>query len=90
MQQLNDRTTRLCGKLDALGIQYFRNPFINIIAIRSEFVPRQLAEKYNLVADTYEHEPSWFKIVVMPHVKQGILDQFVSELAVAQVRKAVA
>ena len=85
MQQLNDRTTRLCHKLTGLGIEYFRNPYINIIAIRSSFVSAQLAAKYHLVADTYEREPAWYKIVVMPHVRQGILDQFISELQAEQL-----
>src|SRR5690606_13815674 len=80
MQMLNDRTTRLCSKLTEMGIKYFRNPHINIIAIISSHISKQLAEKYHLVADTYEREASWYKIVVMPHVRQGILDQFINEL----------
>ena len=84
MQMLNDRTTRLCNKLNELGIRYFRDPHINIIAIRSSHISVQLAEKYHLVADTYEHEASWYKIVVMPHVRQGILDQFINELKAEQ------
>ena len=85
MEQLNDRTSRLCNKLTALGIEYFRDPFINIIAIRSSYVSGRLAEKYHLVADTYEQEPGWYKIVVMPHVRQGVLDQFVNELQAEQL-----
>ena len=80
MQLLNDRTTRLCNKLSAMGVVYFRDPHINIIAIRSQYISERLAEKYHLVADSYEFEPKWYKIVVMPHVRQGILDQFVNEL----------
>ena len=80
MQNLNDRTTRLCTKLNELGVEYFRNPHINIIAIKSSHISKKLAEKYHLVADSYEFEPKWFKIVVMPHVRQGILDQFINEL----------
>jgi len=84
MQMLNDRTTRLCSKLTEMGIKYFRNPHINIIAIKSSHISKQLAEKYHLVADTYEREASWYKIVVMPHVRQGILDQFINELKAEQ------
>lgn len=86
MQLLNDRTTRLCNKLTSMGIEYFRDPFINIIAIRSQYLSQKLAEKYHLVADTYETEASWYKIVMMPHVRQGILDQFVAELQAEQVQ----
>ncbi|MGY6558719.1 MAG: pyridoxal-dependent decarboxylase [Nitritalea sp.] len=80
MEMLCDRTERICKKLKDAGIPFFRNPYLNIIAIRAAYVPAALAEKYQLVADSYEHQPKWYKIVVMPHVRPGVLDQFVLEL----------
>lgn len=80
MVNLAEKTSRLCKKLDKSGIEYFRNPYLNIIAIKSKYVSKELAEKYHLVADTYEHEPKWYKIVIMPHVKQGFLDSFINDL----------
>ncbi|MBL0328938.1 MAG: aspartate aminotransferase family protein [Bacteroidetes bacterium] len=80
MEQLTDKTSRLCSKLSDMNITFFRNPYLNIIAIRSNYISNALAKKYHLVADTYEHTPQWYKIVIMPHVKQGTLDAFVNDL----------
>lgn len=80
IQSLIDRTTELCLRLDELGIRYFRNPFINIIAIHASDIPSFIAEKYFLVADSYEREPKWWKIVVMNHITRGAIDSFINDL----------
>ena len=80
MQTLISRTIDVCDRLDELGVKYYNNPFMNIITIRKEFIPRGLAEKYLLVADNYD-DPKWWKIVMMPHVKKGIIDRFLGELS---------
>jgi len=79
MRQLVDRTTLICEKLNEFGIQYFRNPDLNIVTIKSAHISRHLAQKYHLVPDSH-HNPHWYKIVVMQHVKPGIIDLFLSEL----------
>lgn len=79
MRQLVDRTTFICEKLDEWGVKYFRHPDLNIVTIDAAYMSRNLAEKYHLVPDSH-HNPKWYKIVVMPHVKQGIIDVFLSEL----------
>lgn len=86
MQQLVDRTSFICEKLDNWGVKYYRNPDINIVTINSDYISNELAEKYHLVPDSH-HDPKWFKIVVMPHVKQGIIDNFLAELENEQVKK---
>jgi tyrosine decarboxylase / aspartate 1-decarboxylase len=80
MLQLLQKTTTLCNSLDDLGVEYYRNPFLNIIAIRSGFISQRLASAFMLVPDNYE-DPEWYKIVVMPHVRQGILDDFLNQLS---------
>jgi glutamate/tyrosine decarboxylase-like PLP-dependent enzyme len=80
MHSLIDRTSEVCCQLDELGIRYFRNPFINIIAIHSTDISSSIAEKYFLVSDSYEHEPIWWKIVIMPHITRGAIDSFVNDL----------
>ncbi len=80
MQMLNDKTTDICCHLDQLGIHYYRNPFINIIAIHAEEIPEKVAKKYFLVADSYEHQPKWWKIVMMPHITRGAIDSFIFDL----------
>lgn len=85
MQALVDRTTDVCVQLDEMGIRHFRNPFINIIAISAKDISAQLAEKYFLVADSYEHTPEWWKIVMMPHITRGSIDLFMNDLR-AEIR----
>jgi glutamate/tyrosine decarboxylase-like PLP-dependent enzyme len=80
MNELIRRTDILCERLDEMSISYFRNPHINIVTIRANQIPESIAKKYELVADTYEHKPSWWKIVVMDHVKMELLNQFIGEL----------
>lgn len=85
MQALVDRTTDVCSQLDEMSIGYYRNPYINIIAIKAEDIPAFIAEKYFLVADSYEREPLWWKIVMMPHITRGIIDLFMNDLR-AEIR----
>ena len=80
MRQLVDRTTSICEKLDAWGIRYFRNPDLNIVTIDADYISHALAKKYHLVPDNHHEKPNWYKIVVMPHVRQGIIDNFLTEL----------
>lgn len=77
---LQMRTQYLCDELDQLGIRYFREPFMNIVTIRSEFIPKEIAEKYDLVPETHNHENKWYKIVLMNHVEVQHLTTFIDEL----------
>ena len=79
MHHLIDRTNLLCDKLSELGVQYFRNPDLNIITIKASCISSSLAHRYHLVPDSHT-TPEWYKIIVMPHVRQGILDDFLMEL----------
>lgn len=85
MQSLVSRTSDLCQRLDQLGVKHYNDPFMNIITIRKECIPATLAEKYMLVADSYD-DPKWWKIVMMPHVKKGTIDRFLMELTNYSVR----
>jgi glutamate/tyrosine decarboxylase-like PLP-dependent enzyme len=80
MLQLFDKATLICEKLNELGIKYFRHPDLNIVTINADYISSNLAMKYHLVPDSHDENPNWYKIVVMPHVKQGIIDNFLSEL----------
>lgn len=85
MHHLIDRTTFICEKLNEWGIEYYRNPDLNIVTIKSGYISNVLAKKYHLVPDSH-HEPEWYKIVVMPHVRQGIIDNFLTELKNEQIQ----
>lgn len=80
MASLCDRTERICKRLENSGVEFYRNPHLNIIAIKAKHISSKIAKKYNLVADSYEFEPKWYKIVVMHHVRQGVLDSFLMDL----------
>ena len=80
MHQLVDRANSICERLNDMGVKYFRHRDLNIVTIDANFMSGDLARKYHLVPDNHEEKPNWYKIVVMPHVKQGIIDKFLSEL----------
>lgn len=80
MNHLLDKTTSLCHALDEMDVAYYRHPQLNIVTIKSQYISPGLASTYCLVPDNHE-DPSWYKIVVMPHVKQGILDNFLNQLS---------
>ncbi len=72
-------TDHLCQGLDDLGVSYFRDPFMNIVTLRAEAIPKSLARRFWLVPDNHEHPTRW-KIVVMDHFTRQILDKFLEEL----------
>lgn len=80
IQKLQKKTDRLCSNLDERGVSYFRNPDVNIVTIKSEFISPKLAEKYMLVPDAHGDHVKWWKIVMMDHVQQGLLDRFLMDL----------
>lgn len=76
---LQKRTDWLCGQLDELEIQYFRDPFSNIVTIVNNQIPTELVDKYGLVPDNHSN-PKWLKIVVMDHVLIEKMEPFIQEL----------
>lgn len=83
------KTDRLCANLDERGVKYFRNPEMNIVTIRSAYVSANLAHKYMLVPDAHGDEVKWWKIVVMDHVRQGVIDAFLNELDAELAQRAL-
>ena len=79
MEKLVDRTDHICETLDQMGIRYFRNPKMNIVAINAEDMDDDLVRKYHLVADNF-NDPKWWKIVVMTHAEKHIIDEFLIDL----------
>ena len=77
---LQMRTQFLCNELDKLNVQYFREPFMNIVTIQEEYVPKMLAQKFHLVPQEHHDDNKWYKIVVMNHVEVEHLTIFIDEL----------
>ena len=74
------RTEWFAEQLDEMGIEYFRDPFMNIVTIKAKFVPKELALKFGLVPDTHNENPNWYKVIMMDHVEIDDLLGFVREL----------
>jgi glutamate/tyrosine decarboxylase-like PLP-dependent enzyme len=86
IKNLTDLTDHLCENLDDLGVKYFRNPSMNIVAINAEDVSEDLIKKYHLVADNY-HDPKWWKIVTMAHVTEKLINSFLRDLKIEREAK---
>jgi len=77
---LQMRTAWFCKELDKLGIEYFRNPFMNIVTIKSEHISEELADRFQLVPQKHDQTNRWYKIVLMTHVEVDDLMTFIEEL----------
>ncbi|UOX33502.1 pyridoxal-dependent decarboxylase [Flavobacterium sediminilitoris] len=74
------RTDWLCKQLDHLNITYFRESFMNIVTIKSEFISTDIASKFGLVPESHNNDNKWYKIVLMEHVEVDSLNEFISSL----------
>lgn len=74
------RTEWFCNQLDDLGIEYYRNEFMNIVTLKSAYVPEDLAEKFGVVPQTHEGDNHWYKVIMMDHVEIDDLLKFINEL----------
>jgi tyrosine decarboxylase/aspartate 1-decarboxylase len=77
---LQMRTSWLCRQLDMLGVQYFREPHMNLVTIRAEYISEALAEKYTLVPQSHDANNEWYKIVIMHHVEVEAMTAFLEDL----------
>ncbi|MGB0849702.1 MAG: pyridoxal phosphate-dependent decarboxylase family protein, partial [Bacteroidia bacterium] len=77
---LQKRTEWMCTKLKELGLEYYRNHYSNIITLRADGVPAEIAQKYGLVPDNHAN-PTWYKIVIMEHVTLEKLHMVLDDLA---------
>ncbi|MDK2770999.1 MAG: aspartate aminotransferase family protein [Flavobacterium sp.] len=80
---LQMRTQFLCDELDKLNIEYFREPFMNLVTIHAENIPHKIAEKYDLVPQQHNEHNKWYKIVLMDHVEIDHLTTFIDDLKLA-------
>ena len=80
---LQMRTQWLCDELDKLNIPYFREEKMNLVTIRSEFIPKEVAEKFDLVPQKHNDENQWYKVVLMDHVEIHDLLELINALKAA-------
>ncbi len=74
---LIEKTDYLCKNLDKKNIRYFRDPMMNIVTIKAEDLDEKIANKFYLVPDRHDRTVKWYKIVVMDHVNQPLMEQFI-------------
>ncbi|UPQ80611.1 aminotransferase class I/II-fold pyridoxal phosphate-dependent enzyme [Flavobacterium azooxidireducens] len=77
---LQGRTDFLCRELDKIGVNYFREPFMNIVTIHAEYISKEIANRFKLVPQSHLNDNKWYKIVVMNHVEPEHLITFIVEL----------
>lgn len=77
---LQMRTQWFCKQLDQLDIKYFREDNMNIVTIHSEYIPTDIALKYDLVPEQHNDQNKWYKVVIMDHVEIDNLMQLVNAL----------
>jgi len=74
------RTNWFCKQLDSLHIKYFREENMNIVTIHSEFIPEDIALKYDLIPEQHNDKNKWYKVVIMDHVEIDNLMQLINAL----------
>jgi len=77
---LQMRTDWLCQQLNEMQIKYFREPNMNIVTIKSEFIPHDIACQFDLVPQKHNEENEWYKIVLMEHVEVEHLNKLINKL----------
>jgi len=79
VDQLAYRAKMLAAHLDKLNLRFIHFEGSNIITIDSSQLTKEITEKYGLVPDKHAN-PTWYKIVVMDHVKGDKIQNFLEEL----------
>lgn len=77
---LQMRTSWFCKELTALGIEYYRNSFMNIVTIKASYIPEHLAERFDLVPQKHDETNQWYKVIMMEHVEIEHLTLLLDEL----------
>ena len=76
---LQKRADWLCNALKELGVDYYRNPYSNIVTISAKYVTPEIAHNYGLVPDNHDN-PNWYKVVIMNHVELEKMEPLVRSL----------
>lgn len=80
IQVLLNRTNWFCRELEKRAVRYYRHTDMNIVTIYAQDLEPMLAAKYYLVPDQHTGTAAWYKIVVMDHVDQSKLLEFLSDV----------
>ncbi|MFC2186227.1 pyridoxal phosphate-dependent decarboxylase family protein [Fulvivirgaceae bacterium LMO-SS25] len=83
VEVLLNRAKWFCHQLDELGLEYYREPFSNIVTIESSQLSEEIVEKYGLVPDNHQ-SPKAHKIVIMDHVNREKLTNFLDSFRMSK------
>lgn len=81
--ELVDRAARLSARLSELGVRHFLEPGMNLVALAAVDLPQGLPERHGLVPDVHEGRPRAYKIVVMDHVTEARVEDFLDDLGLS-------
>lgn len=74
------RTNWFCKQLDELNIKYYREQNMNIVTMHADYIPHEMALKYDLVPEQHNDNNKWYKVVIMDHVEIDNLMQLINDL----------
>ena len=83
MNSLIERTKQITQRLKEMEVVFFHEPFVNIITIKSDFILPKLAKQFYLVPDKPKGKAHWYKLIIMPHVKQKVITHFLTQLEIS-------
>jgi len=66
-----------------MGVEYYHNPYVNCIAIKSKYIKVDTAQRFYLVPDTHTKEPAWYKVTIMPYTREKLIKEFLECLTPA-------
>jgi len=75
VSKIMKRKQILCDELDRRKIKYYHEEHMNIVTIKDTDVNYQLMEEFGLVPDDHD-KPKWWKVVLMEHVNDSLIEQF--------------
>jgi len=80
MNQLKTKTEIICEKLRKLEIEFYHNPYVNSIAIKSKYISKDIAQRFYLVPDAHDKRTEWYKITINSDTRQPVIDEFMDSL----------
>ncbi len=75
VKRIMQRKKQLCDELDKKQIEYYHDPYMNIVTIHHRHMSKEIQHHYGLVPDNHQN-PTWWKVVLMDHVNESLIRDF--------------
>jgi glutamate/tyrosine decarboxylase-like PLP-dependent enzyme len=76
---LEKRTEWLIEQLNTYNIEFYHQPYSNIVTIKQSFIDKETVNEFGLIPDNH-NSPNWYKVVVMEHVTIGKLNLLLADI----------